>query len=792
MNRSRLIVSLLAAAAVSTAAAPLFAQQPEPTAAKAVAADTVADTIANKPHQSIGLVLSGGGARGIAHIGVIKALEDNDIPIDYIAGTSMGAIVGSLYSMGYTPEEMMALLQSKEFSYWSSGQINPNYGYYFSRETPTPSLFSIPLAKKETPADSVPASLINPNPMSFGFMELFSAANAQCKGNFNNLFVPFRCVASDVAAQHKVVHATGPLGEAVRSSMSFPIVFQPIRMNGALLYDGGIFDNFPVDVMKEDFAPDFMLGVTVNSGTHGPQTSLYDQIDNLVTRQQHSVVPPKKGIRIAVNAHQFGLLDWGKAQDIYTMGYNTTMAMMDSIKGRIHTRRPRIAVETARGAFRSQTPYLRFDSVEVTGATPKQNRFIANMFRPRHDTDTFGITSARAAYYRAMSSGRLSELYPTATYNSANGLFKLNLRAAPKQNFALGIGGYITSATSSYLFFSAGYRTLSFSSISANINGWIGQTYMGGELNARLNFASRIPSALSLTAVAGRQNYHETEQLFFEDKIPSFIINYEYYALLKYTWAAGRRGRFLLGTGFGHIRDSFYPDNADVSYRSGRDKATYNLGQLRLGYEGSTLDDMNFPTSGSSYSFTGMGVLGKMHFTPFAQLAGDVKFDNSPKWLQLESVTRNYFSGGAHFSFGVESDIMLSTRKLTRDFNASLTGAPAFHPTTQTYNSFNPSYHANSFAALSLVPIYKYNSNISARLVANGYVPIRPILPGAYGEAVHGDWFSRPVFFSELDLCYTLPFATLNAYANYTSAGTRPWNFGIAIGVFILPKKFLR
>lgn len=74
MNRSRLIVSLLAAAAVSTAAAPLFAQQPEPTAAKAVAADTVADTVANKPHQSIGLVLSGGGARGIAHIGVIKAL----------------------------------------------------------------------------------------------------------------------------------------------------------------------------------------------------------------------------------------------------------------------------------------------------------------------------------------------------------------------------------------------------------------------------------------------------------------------------------------------------------------------------------------------------------------------------------------------------------------------------------------------------------------------------------------------------------------------------------------------
>lgn len=788
MNTSRLKGSFFAVAAVLIAAANVLAQQP----AQASELGDTADTLAAAPHQSVGLVLSGGGARGIAHIGVIKALEDNDIPIDYIAGTSMGAIVGSLYAMGYTPQEMMALLRSKEFSYWSSGQINPNYGYYFSRETPTPSLFSIPLAKKETPADSVPASLINPNPMSFGFMELFSAANAQSDGNFNNLFVPFRCVASNVAAQHKVVHSRGPLGEAVRSSMSFPIVFQPIRMDGALLYDGGIFDNFPVDVMKEDFAPDFMLGVTVNSGQRGPQTSLYDQIDNLVTRQQHNVVPADKGIRIAVDAHQYGLLDWGKAQDIYTAGYNKTMEMIDSIKGRIHTRRPRISVETARGAFRSQTPYLRFDSVEVSGGTAKQNRFIANMFRPHVDSDTFGISLARAAYYRAISSGRLSELYPTAVYNPSNGLFKLNLRAAPKQNFALGIGGYITSATSSYLFLSAGYRTLSFSSISANLNGWVGQTYMGGQLNARLNFATRIPSALTFTAVVGRHKFHETEQLFFEDRIPSFIVNHEYYAQLKYRWAAGRRGCFELGTGFGHITDSFYPDNADVSYRSGRDNTTYNLGQVRLGYEGSTLNDPHFPTTGASYSFTGMGVLGKMRFRPFSPQADDVAFDNRPAWLQLESVTRNYFSGGAHFSFGVESDIMVSTRKLTRDYNASLTGAPAFHPTSQTYNSFNPSYHANSFAALTLVPIYKYSANISARLVANGYVPIRPIRPAVDGSAVHGDWFSRPVFFSELDLCYTLPFATLSAYANYTSAGTRPWNFGIAIGVFILPKKFLR
>lgn len=769
----------LLVAVIIMAAAPIYARIEQ------------ADSIKNRRHQSVGLVLSGGGAKGIAHVGVIKALEDNNIPIDYIAGTSMGAIIGALYAMGFTPEEMMKLLKSQEFGYWSSGQINPAYVYYFSRETPTPALFHVPIsAKKNAPADSIPASIINPNPMSFAFMELFSAYSAQCGNDFNKLFVPYRCVASDVAAQHKVVHSGGPLGESVRSSMSFPIVFQPIRMDGAYLYDGGIFDNFPVDVMTEDFAPDIMLGVDVSTPTTGPQTSLYDQVDNLVTRRQSYEIPPEKGIRIRVDLHNFGLLDWGKAQAIYTIGYNRAMEMMDSISSRVTTRRSKVSVSTARGAFRSMTPYLRFDSVEVTGASAKQNRYIANMFRPRHDCDTFGVDVARPAYYRAMSSGQLSELYPTAVYNPDNGLFKLKLKATPKQNFSLGLGGYITSSTSSYLFFSAGYRTLSFSSISANINAWLGQTFMGGQLNARINFATPIPSALHLTAVASRQNFHETEQLFFEDKIPSFIVNHEYYAMLKYTWAAGRRGRFLVGGGYGHIRDSFFPDNADVSYKAGRDATSYNLGQVRVGYEGSTLDDRSFPTSGSSYSFTGMGVLGNMKFVPDSPLMPGWR--DNVKWAQFESVTRNYFSGGRHFSLGLETDVLLSTRKLTDSFNASLVAAPAFHPSSQTYNCFNPSFRANSFAAMSVVPIYKYNSNISARLIANCFLPIRPIKENADGSARYGGWCSTPRFFGELDVCYSLPFATLSAYANYSSAGTRPWNFGIAIGVFILPQKFLR
>ncbi|KAA6308151.1 putative NTE family protein, partial [termite gut metagenome] len=87
--------------------------------------------------QKVGLVLSGGGARGLTFIGIIRALEENNIPIDYIAGTSIGAIVGSLYAMGYTPDEMEELIRSDNFKLWYSGRVESEYVYYFKKDRPT-------------------------------------------------------------------------------------------------------------------------------------------------------------------------------------------------------------------------------------------------------------------------------------------------------------------------------------------------------------------------------------------------------------------------------------------------------------------------------------------------------------------------------------------------------------------------------------------------------------------------------------------------------------------------------
>lgn len=744
-------------------------------------------------HQSVGLVLSGGGAKGVAHIGVIQALEENDIPIDFITGTSMGAIVGGLYASGYTPEEMLQLILSKDFSYWSTGQIDPQYTYYFGAEQASPVMFSFNISTRKDSIEEartpVPASIINPMPMSFAFMELFAGHTAQCGGDFNMLFVPFRCVASDAAAKRKAVLSKGDLGQSIRASMSFPIVFQPAEVDSMLLYDGGIYDNFPVDVMKEDFSPDFILGIDVSTVEKGPQTSLLDQLENLVIQNNDYYLDPADGIKIRFDLNEFSLLDFPKARQIYDIGYAKGLEMIDSIKSRVHSRTPAQARALKRQVFKSQTPYINFGEVSVSGATPKQNAYVRHLF-DGDSGDTLSIADARRDYYRAISTGKYRDLAPRSSYDDSTGLFSLRLRAAVKPPLSLGIGGYISSSTSSYVYASGSYSNLSFRSLSANAGVWLGQSYLGAILRGRLYLRTPSPSAIELQAVAFRQRYYDKDYLFYERKEPSYLVSSELFGRIKWACAVGARGSFELGAGYGTVNDGFFRPMDMEGREYGRDHGKYRLWQAFANFSSSTLDDINFPTSGRYYKFTAMGVIGDYDLDYANPTAPDLY--DTPSWLQFESQTRNYFYLSKKFALGLESDVLLSTRKLYGDYSSAIAAAPSFCPTPSSCNAFNPMLRANSFVSAGLVPVYKYNENLSCRLAAYAFVPVRKIIDKEGMAAFEGRWFGKVRTFCELDLNYKLPFATVCAYCNYSSAPGTKWNVGISFGVFMQAPKFLR
>ena len=739
----------------------------------------------------VGLVLSGGGAKGIAHIGVIQALEDNDIPIDYITGTSMGAIVGSLYAAGYTPAEMLGLIASPGFAGWSTGQIDPDYLYFFLSQQQTPSLIRINLGKDSTRIKSVlPMSLINPIPMNMAFLDIYSRYTAQCGGDFDRLFVPFRCVTSDVYAKHKVVLGKGSLADAVRMSMSFPMIFEPIEIDGVPMYDGGIYDNYPVDVMVDEFNPPLLIGVNVGSKDAPPSSrNPMSQLEEMIMQPNDYPFPTDRGVNIRIDLDRFGLLDFGRYQQIYDVGYKRGMEMIDSIRMKIKSVAPQAEVSRRREAFKRATPEIRISKVSVTGGTRAENSYLESLFAPKHGKTTLTFAEARDAYYRAISSGKLQNFVPTPVYNPSDSTFTLHYKAVVKENYTVGIGGYVSSSTNSMLFFHTGYNTLSFKSLNANINGWLGQSYMAAQGEFKVYYNTRRPSALTLRVVGSQLKYHETEKLFYEIKEPDFIRRSEFFTQGFFTIGPTLRSRLDLQIGWGHLTDRYHSDLGDLATLAGRDEGIFNLWQAAVRWELNTLDDPILPTSGSRFYATGMGVTGKYRYksdNPLKPLA-----NRDMNWIQLDMGALHYWNLHRQFAVGTGIRALLSTRKLLPTYEGSIVAAEALHPTPASYNLFTRTLRANSFVTVAIDPVLKLSDSFQVRGAFDGFLPLRKIWPATDGPgASYGRWLSDPEFFGELQLRFKLPLGSVSAYGNYTTGGVG-WNFGISIGTFILAPRFL-
>ena len=187
------------------------------------------DSVNKRP--TVGIVLSGGGAKGLAHIGVLKALEENNIQIDYIAGTSMGAIIGGLYASGYSVDSIERIFYSEELNRWLSSEIDNQYKYYFQIPKIEPTLFRLNFEIDKKLKPELPMSLIDPVQMDYAFMQFFTEANELCKGDYSHLMIPFLCIASNVSEKKQSVQRSGNLGRSIRASMTFPLFFSPITIN---------------------------------------------------------------------------------------------------------------------------------------------------------------------------------------------------------------------------------------------------------------------------------------------------------------------------------------------------------------------------------------------------------------------------------------------------------------------------------------------------------------------------------------------------------------------------------
>lgn len=277
----------------------------------------------------VGLVLSGGAARGLAHIGVLKALEERGIKIDAIAGTSMGAVVGGLYASGYKIDELEKLALNIDWQQALS-DAPPREDVPFRRKQDDRDfLVKQKLSFRDDGSLGLPLGVIQGQNLALLLESLL--AHTSDTRDFDKLPIPFRAVATDIANGEKVVFRKGHLPQVIRASMSIPAVFAPVELNGRLLVDGGMTDNIPLDVAREmgvDVAIVVDIGTPLrNSKQLTTVVDVLNQSITLMTRrnseeQLAALKPSDVLIQPALAA--FGVTDFGKAQDMIDAGYRAT------------------------------------------------------------------------------------------------------------------------------------------------------------------------------------------------------------------------------------------------------------------------------------------------------------------------------------------------------------------------------------------------------------------------------------------------------------------------------------
>ena len=456
MNRTFLVFCLFAGSVL-----PCAAQEAPPLAASNASASARAPQTAasaRKGRPRIGVALEGGGALGLAHIGVLQWFEEHHIPVDYIAGTSMGSLVGGLYATGQSPAEMQKLVTSLDWPFIIGGWT-PYQDLSYRR-------------KEDARA--------YPNGIAFGFKNGFDLPSGLNAGqqisliidhqtlaysdvkSFDDLPIPFRCVSTELVSGKRHVFTKGPVGEAMRSSMSLPGVFSPVRVGNDLYVDGALVDNLPSDVVR-DMGPDIVIAVhlQVSAVTADEIQSAFSVLGRSVTVGIASTElrgMAAADIVVKVDVEQFSALDYGKAAPLIQKGVeaaqNKAMVLapyqLDDAAWAEY-----LAKRDARKRAAASVPQF----VKVRGGTPEANVKIEKFLKPlvgkpinKEEMDTyltrltgFGIYNS-TSYVLSQEDGQVGLIVTVHEKNYAPPLGQLGIEVDGSQpdNVVFTLDGRVT------------------------------------------------------------------------------------------------------------------------------------------------------------------------------------------------------------------------------------------------------------------------------------------------------------------------------------------------------------
>ncbi len=359
--------------------------------------------ISSQKKPKIGLVLSGGGAKGMAHIGVLKVLEKYKIKPDYIGGTSMGAIVGSLYAAGYSADQIDSIFRKMDFDKIMFDTQERKYKNFFKKKRGPKFILSLPFSFEEMSVQ-IPKGLSGSQNM---FNEMSHCLYpTHSIDNFNQLNIPFLCISTDITTGEQVLFNRGFLPEAVTASALLPTVYAPLELNNRLLLDGGIVNNYPVQEIK-DVGADIIIGSDVQGKILKKDQikDITNIMDQIVSFQMYKEMPQKRlltDIYIQPDINGIGLTDFENIDSIISRGEKAAepkIAKIAGIYAKKNYQKPHLLTNIPDSLF--------FDEIQIEGQNHYRRNYILNKI---------GIQTKEKISYKNFIEG-IENLYGTENFD---------------------------------------------------------------------------------------------------------------------------------------------------------------------------------------------------------------------------------------------------------------------------------------------------------------------------------------------------------------------------------------
>lgn len=676
------------------------------------------------PDARVGLVLAGGGARGLYHIGVIRALEENGIPIDYISGTSMGAIVAALYASGYSPEEMVSIVASGDVERWVSGRIDDKYRFYYTERADAPTMLSVyaemkrdSVSNKNSLALALPHAFINTAQIDLALTGLFAPASTACGGDFDRLMVPFRCVATDMNRHRAVEFSDGDLPFAVRASMAYPLAFRPVTSDdGTVLVDGGCYNNFPWQALVEDFGPDFIIGsqCVADDEFATQDSSVEQQVMALITMPTDYVLPAGRSVLIKREVDA-GVLDFAAGMEIIEQGYADALERIPELKARLEARRTPDEMAERRAAFRGRCPELEINDFKIEGLRKRQGYYARTFmhFDERKDgggtVGPYSFETVKERYYSLMATNEFtSRTFPTVRYDSVRGNYDLTFYLESKPRWRFLVGGNISSTAfnQAYLgfnYFSVG-RTAQYAHGDLYLSPVSAMASIGGRtvilkrrpmyVDYELDLTHRTTLHGSFGNITPVRNAIEarTNEIFFHT---AFGVAMTRKSIVEAS----------VNTGFNYYGYQADYDPHDTPHT--HDRFRFVAGRVAL--ERSTLDKIIYPTRGTKLSVSGIAVHGRDTYENAATRLSGRRGQELRTWFGGK-VQWEHYPGDwqrSWFSMGYNIEAVYTNHPRFGNTESTILSSPRYAPISHAKMIYMPDYFADRYLAAGLMPTFE-------------------------------------------------------------------------------------